>query len=152
MSWSAQRTSLREGAVRSPFSSRCHLKLQRTERADLAIPSSCIRAYGSSIVRNAAAACAMKNDIGRIAYISDVQDKSVRVCCDPREIPGVIVAELDHLPLPNCASNLSKTSRNPGSCVSSTWRWFHKPEPRTRARSDAFPSQPDDGGSSGARP
>ena len=41
------------------------------------------------------------------------------------------------------------TSRNRGSCSSSTWSEFHSPESRTRSLAACLPSQSGEGGSIG---
>ncbi len=151
-SWAAETASLRKRAVTAPFAFSSELELRHTGRTYLAIvpPRKCVRRL--PVIRDAIAASPVKNDVVGISQASDVQDESVWVRCCPSQIAQIVVTEPDHYPVPVRWIICSNTSRNIGSRVSSTWRWFQRPEPRTSGRPEQCPSQPSDGGSRGVRP
>ena len=144
-SWAAKAASLRKRAVTPSLAFSGEMELHHTGRAYLAIapPRKC--AQRLLIIRNAFAARPVKNDIVAISLASDIQDESVWVRCYPSQIAQIVFTEPDHYPVLIRSINFSKTSRNIGSCVFSTWRWFQRPEPRTSGRSEECPNHPGDG-------
>jgi hypothetical protein len=96
--------------VAPPFIFGGGFEFRFTDRAYFAVVSARICSWCVSVVRNACTVRPVQNDAMRVRQTTDVQDEAVGVCCYPRQIAQIVVAEADHSPSSITSINFSRAA------------------------------------------
>jgi|SRR5271165_485117 len=98
-------------AVAQPFIFGGEFEFRFTGRAYFAVVSTRICSWCVSVVRNACTVRPVQNDAMRVRQTTDVQDEAVGMCCYPRQIAQIVVAEVGHSTYSLTSINFSRASR-----------------------------------------